>query len=103
MVEYGLIPKIECLKAFYYKELEMPPTRGSFAVAETVAARMKRNMRPAAVDAIRRMDEMAADAYPEDLSEQYRTAAASSTAAAPVSGMRTAVASHRYALRSMRR
>ena len=81
----------------------MPSTRGSSFVAETVAARMKRNMRPAAVDAIRRMDEMAADAYPEDLSEQYRTAAASSTAAAPVSGMRTAVASHRYALRSMRR
>ena len=80
----------------------MPPTRGSFAVAETVAARMKRNMRPAAVTAIRRMDEMAADAYPEDMSEQYRSAASSSPAA-PVSGMRTAVASHRYALRSMRR
>jgi len=80
----------------------MPPTRGSFAVAETVAARMKRNMRPAAVDAIRRMDEMAEDAYPEDMSAQYRTASSSSPAAA-VSGMRTAVASHRYMLRSMRR
>ena len=81
----------------------MPPTRSSLAVAETVAARMKRNMRPAAVDAIRRMDEMAEDAYPEDMSAQYRSAAASSSSGAPVSGMRTAVVSHRYALRSMRR
>jgi hypothetical protein len=83
----------------------MPSTRGSSFVTETVASRMKRNMRPAAVDAIRRMDEMAADAYPEDMSESYRSAAApsASSSAAPVSGMRTAVASHRYALRSMRR
>ena len=81
----------------------MPSTRGSSFAAETVAARMKRNMRPAALDAIRRMDEMADDAYPEDMSAQYRATASPSSSPAPVSGMRTTVASHRYMLRSMRR
>jgi hypothetical protein len=79
----------------------MPPTRGSSFAAETVAARVKRDMRPAAVDACRRMQEMSEDAYEQDT--YVRPSSSPAPAPAPVSGMRTAVASHRYALRSMRR
>ncbi len=81
----------------------MPSTRGSTYVAvaaETVAARVKRDMRPAAVDACRRMQEMSADAYEENT---WVRPTSSSSDAATASGMRTAVVSHRYMLRSMRR
>jgi hypothetical protein len=80
----------------------MPSTRGSSSAVETVAARVKRDMRPAAVDACRRMQEMSADAYEENTWVRP-TSASSSSSPAPASGMRTAVVSHRYMLRSMRR
>jgi hypothetical protein len=80
----------------------MPSTRGSSFAAESVAARVKRDMRPAAVDACRRMQEMSADAYEEDTFVRPSSSSSSSSAAA-ASGMRTAVVSHRYMLRSMRR
>lgn len=79
----------------------MPSTRGSSVAAETVAARVKRDMRPAAVDACRRMQEMSEDAYEENT--WVRPTSASSSTPTPASGMRTAVVSHRYMLRSMRR
>jgi hypothetical protein len=78
----------------------MPSTRGSSLAAESVAARVKRDMRPAAVDACRRMQAMSQDAYEEDT---YVRPASSSSSSASASGMRTAVVSHRYMLRSMRR
>ena len=77
----------------------MPSTRGSSVADETDAARVKRDMRPAAVDACRRMQEMSADAYEENTWVRPT----SSSDATNASGMRTAVVSHRYMLRSMRR
>jgi hypothetical protein len=79
----------------------MPSTRGSSFAAESVAARVKRDMRPAALDACRRMQEMSEDAYEQDTFVRPTSSSSSSSAAA--SGMRTTVVSHRYMLRSMRR
>ena len=76
----------------------MPSTRSSSSTSfESVASRVKRNARPAAVDARRRLEEMTADAYPEDTYGQF------DSQAAPSMSFRPAVAQHRYMLRSMRR
>lgn len=75
----------------------MPVTRSSSASVESVATRVKRNARPAAVDARRRLEEMSSDAYPEDTFVQTGSQMPS-LAVRPA-----AVAQHRYMLRSMRR
>lgn len=75
----------------------MPSTRSSSSTSfESVASRVKRFARPAAVDARRRLEEMTAVAYPEDSFVQTESQA-------PSMSVRPAVAQHRYMLRSMRR
>lgn len=77
----------------------MPSTRSSSSSAtsfESVASRVKRFARPAAVDARRRLEEMSTDAYPEDTFVQ-------TDSQMPSLAVRPAVAQHRYMLRSMRR
>jgi hypothetical protein len=74
----------------------MTTTRSTSNQTETVATRIRRSPRAAAVDARRRLTEMAADVFEDQEPSTYvRPASTQASAAASVN--------HRYMLRSMRR
>ncbi len=73
----------------------MTTTRSTSNQAETVATRVRRSPRPAAVNASRRISEMAAETFEEPSTYVHRSAAAQTDPSPSVN--------HRYMLRSMRR